>query len=213
MKFLSVSVLSACLSATAFAVPITGVIATSPNPFNLPPGQVADGSGLSLGQVPQSIHAIPTATNAWATYAVTPVLDFALPGTFQLAGMAVWNYNFTAAFGVRDVLVSSSTDGITYIPIPGAPVLFAQGPQQAPVASQQFSWTPVTASFVRFNILTNYGDSITSMSEVLFDAADAASGVPELSGQASGVPVVFLFFTLLTVTSVQRGRRTSAYGM
>ncbi len=68
----------------------------------------------------------------------------------------------------------------------GAPIQFtagSSGPYGAEFA-QQFSFTPINAAYVKFQILTNYPGSslgnITGLSEVQFNSAIlAAAPVPE----------------------------------
>jgi hypothetical protein len=66
--------------------------------------------------------------------------------------------------------VSTSTDGVTFTPLAGGPTTFAIGANNAPELPQQFTFGPVVADFVRFDILSNYGANFTTgLSEVGFD--------------------------------------------
>ena len=66
--------------------------------------------------------------------------------------------------------MSTSTDGVTFTPLAGGPTTFAIGANNAPELPQQFTFGPVVADFVRFNITSNYGSQFeTGLSEVGFD--------------------------------------------
>ncbi|MFT5245053.1 MAG: hypothetical protein ACI8QQ_003001, partial [Psychroserpens sp.] len=97
--------------------------------------------------------------------------DFDLGGSFLVDGLAFWNENAPGPgqTGIQDVVISSSEDGVTYTPIAGAPTSFAQ--VMSPTsAAEQFSFTEITASFIRFDVLSNYGDpgNLVAFAEVAF---------------------------------------------
>jgi hypothetical protein len=75
------------------------------------------------------------------------------------------------------VTVLSSTDNVVFTPIPGAPTTFAGGIPTVSFA-QPISFAPVAASFIRFQINSNYGNTAqTGFSETAFSGTAAA--VPE----------------------------------
>jgi hypothetical protein len=92
--------------------------------------------------------------------------------------MSVWNFNADSTAGVQGVGVSTSADGVTFTPLAGGPTTFAQGANNAPEGPQQFAFGPVTAAFVRFDILSNYGFFVTGLSEVGFDGTPGTPAVP-----------------------------------
>jgi F5/8 type C domain len=110
------------------------------------------------------------------------LITFNLNGTYSLAGFSLWNFNADNTVGVKGVNVLTSTDGTNFTTVSGAPTQFAIGANFAFESPEQFSFTPVTASYVRFQILSNYGFTLfgnaTGLSEVQFNSASATS-VPE----------------------------------
>jgi hypothetical protein len=176
------------LLALALATPapagyITGVAATT----NMGTGggniaHIVDGSGLSSLSL-TATHALGDNTNDWlsATLRLTGQVNFDLHGTFTLVGMSVWNFSGVALnnAGVQGVSVSTSTDGVTFTPLVGSPNTFAQGVLNAPQPAQQFTFGQVMADFVRFDILSNYGNpNVTGLLEVGFDGTPVTAGVP-----------------------------------
>ncbi len=144
---------------------------------------MVNGSGLP-GNIPSltGIHDRGSITNNWASSigVRTGNITFNLNGTYSLAGFSLWNFNAFSFVGVKDVNVLRSTDGITFTTVTGAPTQFAIGAESAPESPEQFSFAPVTASYVRFQVLSNYGSpSLTGLSEVQFDGTPAATSVPE----------------------------------
>jgi hypothetical protein len=175
------------LLALALATPapagyITGVTATT-NMGNLTGFDIAhivDGSGLSSLSL-TATHATSTGSNSWASAlgTTTGQVTFDLHGAFTLVGMSVWNFNGANFVGVQGVGVSTSTDGVTFTPLAGGPTTFAQGLFNAPEPPQQFTFGPVVADFVRFNITSNYGSPFnTGLSEVGFDGTPVTPAVP-----------------------------------
>jgi hypothetical protein len=173
------------LLALALATPapagyITGVTAsTNMGTAGGDIAHIVDGSGLSSLSL-TATHATATALNSWdsAVGTLTGQVTFDLPGTFTLVGMSVWNFNANNIFGVQGVSVSTSTDGVTFTPLLGGPTTFAQGAIAAPEPPQQFTFGPVVADFVRFDITSNYGGAATGLSEVGFDGTLVTTAVP-----------------------------------
>lgn len=163
----------------ANAAPIIGVTATTTfaNPGDSASviGNIVNGSGLS-SYTTGATHAGGTPTNAWAaTGGVTGTITFNLGGVFDLDGMAIWNFNANSIFGIDDLTIDGSLDGVTYAPLPGTPTSFGIGASGSEVA-QLFSFT-ATTQFVRFNVTSSHGGPGVGMSEVMFTGAAAA--VPE----------------------------------
>ncbi|MGK7932495.1 MAG: discoidin domain-containing protein [Microcystaceae cyanobacterium] len=117
--------------------------------------------------------------NTWlsANGTTTGNITFDLGGSFDLAGFSFWNYHQAggATAGIEDVTVQSSTDGINFTTITGAPTVFSIGNNGGTEDPELFSFTPVTTSFVRFVVGSNYGLSFaTGFAEVQFDGTPAA---------------------------------------
>jgi hypothetical protein len=137
---------------------------------------IVDGSGLSSLSLTAN-HALGNATNAWESGVKTGQVTFDLHGAYTLVGMSVWNFNAIPNFGVNGVSVSTSTDGLIFTTLAGGPTSFAIG-LSSPEPPQQFTFGPVVADFVRFNITSDYGVSnSTGLNEVGFDGT-RTSAVP-----------------------------------
>jgi hypothetical protein len=146
---------------------------------------LVDGSGLP-GDIPSlmGLHQAASPSDAWLSSATTPTgnITFNLNGTYSLAGFSLWNFNYGNVGGVKGVTVTTSTDGISYTAVTGAPTQFAIGANIAPESPEQFSFAPVNASYVKFQVLSNYGGFFgsTGLSEVQFNSSSAsATSVPE----------------------------------
>jgi hypothetical protein len=174
--------LALALTTTARAGYITGVTATTNmgNGFGTDIAHIVDGSGLSSLSL-TATHAAGTTSNDWVSFSGTTTgqVTFDLHGTFTLVGMSVWNFNGNNTVGVQGVSVSTSTDGVTFTPLAGGPTTFAQGANFAAEPPQQFTFGPVVADFVRFDITSNYGFPLeTGLSEVGFDGTPGTPVVP-----------------------------------
>lgn len=183
----------------ATAVPIVGVVASTPN--GTAGGTIANvvnGTGLTGGQLPSSLHAQSGTNTAWLSSATgaNSQLDFDLGDLYALAGMAFWNANGAfAGRGINAVQILSSTDGVNYTTIPGSPSAFAQVPTE-PSPAEIFSWSPVVARFVRFDVGSTFNTNGALVNEVLFDGT---LPVPELDGTTALAPLSLMCFGLLTL--------------
>jgi hypothetical protein len=172
--------LALALATPARAGYITGVTATTDmgNGLTTDIAHIVDGSGLSSLSLTAS-HAVASSSNAWVSAGnVTGQVNFDLHGAYTLVGMSVWNFNGLNIFGVQGVSVSTSTDGVTFTPLAGGPTTFAIGVNDASESPQQFTFGPVVADFVRFNITSNYGGQDSGLSEVGFDGTPVTPAVP-----------------------------------
>ncbi len=164
---------------------ITGVTATTnTTPIFGGVNSIVDGSGLP-GNTPSltGIHAtyIPADNGWWGSLTNGNLITFNLNGTYNLDGFSLWNFNGDNTIGVNGVNVLTSTDGTNFNTFIGAPTQFAIGANNAPESPEQFSFAPVTASYVRFQILNNHGfpTNFVGLSEVQFNSAPVATAVPE----------------------------------
>jgi F5/8 type C domain len=171
----------------AQAALINGVTATTDmTPFDASFGvidTIVNGAGLSsLSLTATHTNAANSPVTGWASSSgiSTGNFTFDLNGLYSLAGFSVWNWNNNNTFGVRGVNILTSTDGTNFTAVAGSPTQFAQGAlfTTTPQSPEQFSFAPVTASYVRFNVLSNYGSGI-ALAEVQFNSADPATSVPE----------------------------------
>ena len=134
-----------------------------------------NGAGLDVFPTLSGTHEATNPGNAFYAINDTGSIDFDLGGSYVVDGLAFWNANAPGPgqTGIQDVVISSSEDGVTYTPITGAPSTFAQVMSPASVV-QQFSFTEVTASFIRFDVLSNYGDpgNLVAFAEVAFSGVE-----------------------------------------
>lgn len=110
--------------------------------------------------------------NMWMSNAqVAGTLTFDLGAVNILADIGIWNYNYggLSSRGVRTMSIDVSFDDVVYTPVLGPTVI----PQSAggPVSCHVINLSSVNARYVRFNIIDNYGDSYTGLSEVQFNTA------------------------------------------
>ncbi len=133
-----------------------------------------NGAGLLPGDTPSltGIHAVARPSNSWLGSTATGNITFDLNGSYSLTGFSFWNYNRTNFDrGIKDVTVQSSIDGTTWTTIAGAPTQFAIASNN-PILPKVFSFSPVTASFVRFVVDSNWQTGTptnTGFSEVQFN--------------------------------------------
>jgi len=162
------------LAPNANAALITGVTAST----NMGSGagtnitNTVNGRGLP-GNTPalSGNHATATSSNVWISGAgtLTGNITFNLNESYSLAGFSFWNFNGAISTGIRGVAVQGSTDGVNFSAIAGAPTQFAIGATGSEPPAV-FSFSPVTASYVRFVVGSNWGGaSYTGFSEVQFD--------------------------------------------
>ena len=135
-----------------------------------------NGVGLDVFPTLSGTHEGTSPGNSFLATNDTGSIDFDLGGSFLVDGLAFWNENAPGPgqTGIQDVVISSSEDGVTYTPITGAPTSFAQ--VMSPTsATQQFSFAEITASFIRFDVISNYGDpgNLVAFAEVAFSGVAA----------------------------------------
>jgi hypothetical protein len=164
----------------AQAVLITGVTASSDMGNLTYPGfstpnliNTVNGRGL-LGNTPSltgNHRAATLSNNAWLSQEGTTTgnITFNLNSTYDLNGFSFWNWNAANSLrGIKDVTVQTSTNGFIFTDL--FTTQFAQGPSGAE-SPEQFSFGPVTASFVRFQVGSHYfGSGVTGFSEAQFSA-------------------------------------------
>lgn len=183
-----------CLQADRIAT-VTATTSMSAGPgFNL--ANTVNGAGLSSLSL-TATHSQSSGGNAWASQPGIPtgIVTFDLGGAFWVDSFSFWNFNGTGGLpnsttGIQGVAVYTSTNGVTFVPLPGGPTTFSQRAINGSFTPQIFNFTPVLATQFRFSILSNYGDTAgAGFSEVGFDAipepltvALVASGLLSLAG-------------------------------
>jgi hypothetical protein len=140
-----------------------------------------NGSGLDVFPSLSATHAGTDPGSAfWATLE-TGNIDFDLGAAYLVDGLAFWNANANGPTqtGIQNVNILSSEDGVTYTAIAGAPTVFTEvtGPTSD---AEQFSFAEVTASFIRFEVTTNYGSpSSIAFAEVAFSGIEVILNVAD----------------------------------
>ncbi|UCD49023.1 MAG: discoidin domain-containing protein, partial [Phycisphaerales bacterium] len=142
-----------------FAYPIAGVMATSNGDSSAGQGpeNTVNGSGLNAN----GEHSI-NAMDMWlATPGAEPLwIQYEFDRLYQLHQMLVWNYNvqfeLVLGFGLKDVTVEYSTDGVEWTVLTDA--VFAQAPAQTGYAANTtVDFGGVAARFVRLRVGSGYG--------------------------------------------------------
>lgn len=192
-------VLLAAVFSQASAAPILGVTASTPNGTAAGTiDNVVNGTGLIGGIQPTSLHSQSGTNTAWLSSATgaNSQLDFDLGDLYSLSGMAFWNANGSfVGRGIQTVQILSSVDGLVYSVIAGSPTAFAQVPA-APSPAEIFSWTPVVARFVRFDVGSTFDTNGSLVNEVLFDGSAVA---PELDSSTALMPLSLMCLGLLSL--------------
>ena len=180
----------------AQAALITGVTAsTDMGNVSSSVTNTVNGAGLP-SNIPSltGLHAVADGTNAWLGSTATGNITFDLKGSYSLAGFSFWNYNrINFNRGIKDVTVQSSTNGTTWTTIAVAPTQFAIAANAA-INPQTFSFSsPVTASFVRFVVASNWGSTATGFSEVQFNGTPAQPPGPQSVPESSSLLALLAF--------------------
>lgn len=138
-----------------------------------------NGSGLTDPSSLTTDHAATDPSNSFITSTITGSIDFDLGGTFDVTGLSFWNQNAggpSTDTGVNGVVFSSSLDGVNYTPIPGAPTTIAEV-LTGVSAPEQFTFTSVSAAFIRLEVQSNHGDpSESGFAEIAFSTSGPTLG-------------------------------------
>ncbi len=151
-----------------------GVTTTFTPAFGTVPENIIDGSGLSDFPSITADHDDTTPGNSFIGGDETSgSFDFDLGGTFMLNGVAIWNQNAggpgtDGEEGIREIVLSSSLDGVTFTPISNSPSLVAIVTDNGPIGPEQFGFDTTEAAFIRLEVLSNHGDDDTGFAEIAF---------------------------------------------
>lgn len=103
-------------------------------------------------------------------------LTFDLGDTYNLASTDIWQYNAVCCGferGVQNFRILTSTNGVDFTYLKDGMLAMSQGGQ---IAAQNIEMS-VTARYVRFEVISNYGDSTyTGLSEVKFTVNEVEDG-------------------------------------
>ncbi|PKG44114.1 T9SS type A sorting domain-containing protein [Psychroflexus sp. MES1-P1E] len=165
-----------------------------------------NGSGLDAFPSLTADHGMSVFGNSFVAINETGSIDFDLGGSYLVDGLAFWNQNFFGPVpgenGIQEVLISSSNDGVTYTPITGAPNIFAQTTCMS-CPSEQFSFTEVMTSFIRFDVINNWGEpTYVGFSEVAFSGIEATVPVENVINPVSATTTLSAEFGSSLVNTI-----------
>lgn len=184
------------VSSMAFASEITITSVTASSTFGYyNVTNLINGAGLS-GDLHDGEWGNKWMSNAGA---IPAWLIFDLGTPYSVAGTSIWNYGPGCCGNgrsTRDLTVSWSSDGGTYTPLGGF-VLNQYSTVPFPADSLALG---VTARYIRFDLLSTYGDGYIGLSEVKFydTAAVPEPGTVWLAAAGIG---------LIALVQRKRGRR------
>ncbi len=204
MFFLWATLISSVPHSHAALIVATGATTDMGSGFGTSLFNTVNRAGL-VSPSPFATHGATNPTNSWVgSRSLTGNVTFSFGSLFAIDGLTFWNQNSGGpggggSTGIGNVMLSYSTDSITFYPLPGAPTFFARefGFTSAP---QQFSFAPVNARAIRFSIASNYGDSLQSgFAEVQFSGT---SRVPD-----GGPTIAMLGLSMAGIAAVRRKLR------
>lgn len=143
--------------------------------------------------------------NTWFSSAglTTGSFDFALGGPRTISAFALWtDPQPTPHQGIRAFTLIAGSDAAFTTPTLLGSYVAAEGAGDATNVGQVFAFAPTSASYVRMEILSNYGSTfVTGMVEGAFRLAPAATVTPEPTS------VVLVGGGLLSLAALRRRRR------
>jgi hypothetical protein len=132
--------------------------------------------------------------NSWvSSAALTGQVTFDLGGLYSVNGFSFWNQNdggpgIRGTTGIQDVNVLFSTDGLNFNRVVGAPTSFSRVRGIGPLGPEMFTFAPILATQIRFQIQSNYGDIFqTGFAEVGFDGTGQIPEPASLALLGSGM--------------------------
>jgi hypothetical protein len=178
MQSIRIAFAIGALAAVGSAQIIPGVVTTSSlgtfSTYNL--ANLTNGIGLSSLDI-AATHSVNW-QDMWigGTGITTGQLQFDLGAPQPLAVIAVWNYNSSISTqrGVQNMNVSTSLDAITWTPLSSETLPQAPTPLAA-LPAHLIAGNSVVARYVQFDILSNYGNNYTGLSEVQFLAGTGST--------------------------------------
>ena len=195
LKYTKVATLAATLiifgslAGGANAAVIIGVTASTDMGEFRPISNITNGSGLTGLQHLNGDPFIDFATSMWQSAAGNPTgnVTFDLGGSFTVQSTRIWNHNHFLGNSVMGLDIASSTDGVVFTPINS--FVLSQGTGVDDYVGESLSLGGVTASHIRFLITSNYGGSVTGLSEVQFSTVPEPSSALLVGLSALGLAV------------------------
>ena len=181
------SVWSFTVEPYAYAIQPVAATASSAQ-AGMGPGKTIDGSGLT-GDLHGTVE-----TTMWLSAGVQPNwIQYEFDKVYQLYNLKVWNSNQVIepflGFGAKTVTFETSTDGVTWTPVPDVSE-FAQGPgTDNYAANTTVPLGGVMAKYVKLTITANWGGLTpqAGLSEVRFTYAPMRAYGPQPADAATGV--------------------------
>lgn len=176
-KLVFLALISSFVYAQDPVIPVSVITSFTPE-FGTELINTINGEGLEAFPSLEADHDGTLSINSFVGTGTAGVFDYDLGAPYSIIGFSFWNQNnggpgAAGSTGIQDVTVQSSTNGLDYLNVPGAPTVFAQvGINVSP--PEMFSFTPVDAVFIRIVVDSNWGDIITGYAEIAF------SGVPTI---------------------------------
>lgn len=220
-------VLAATVFAFAFAFPVRAAVIVDPDAATASsapnshrqPVKTVDGSGLSDAAIVETGDPVPTTypthntNNQAGWFSIDNVavsnhsLTFELDQSYELMGMYVWNWNYNGGGtqtndGIKDVIVEFSNDGTDFSSIGSQSFIFGQAPSANDYAGEGHTFSPVTASYVRFNIQSTFEHASDETGKAAF-AEVRFEAVPE--------PAALMLVAVGLLAMLSR-RRPSSFG-
>ena len=154
--------------------------ATIPDAFGTSIINTINGAGLVTFPSLTVDHVPTNAPDSWVGTGTSTSITYDLGGSNSIDNLSFWNQNGggpSPNVGLKDVQILSSTDGIIFTPVPGAPISFgivlANG---AP--PEIFAFPSVTATHIRIDVLTNHGDLANiGYAEIAFGGSGASCDI------------------------------------
>jgi hypothetical protein len=171
----------------AVGLPIATVMATaSSSDRSHDPSRTIDGSGLNEMNQHGTL-----ADDMWLSAPGSPAwIQYEFDKAYKLHEMRVWNANqaleFLFAFGVKDVVVETSVDGVDWTVVEGA-TQFAQGTGSPTYEhNTTIDLAGLLAKYVRININSGWGFAgIYSLSEIKFLTIPTSARYPQATVEES----------------------------
>jgi hypothetical protein len=203
-----IGILAAAADVSRAAI-VTGATATASSVFTYPgadfdPIHVVDGSGMTGGDTSaitaDTTQNVSNGADEWLAGGAVGTLTVNLNASYTILGVRIFNYNDATPWngrGAKDAGLLVSPDGVTFSPV--GSLLIPKAPGASGDLGNYFNFTtlfggPVVGQYFKFDITTNYGETIVGLGELQFESA-----VPE--------PASLLTATLALGGTVALGRR------
>ncbi len=167
----------------AFITPVEATAQDAQSGAGRTPSKTIDGSGW--GETFPGSAVFVASSNIWDGNNMwngqwNSWLQFDLGKTYRVAGLYAWNYNEPnwTNRGIKDMTLSSSTDGLTFAPVGDFTLLEAPGKDDYQGQALAFK-APVTARYFKVQIQSNYrGGEQSGLAEIRFANADEKAPGP-----------------------------------